>query len=192
MDNYSIASLASGARPNGWLGAKAAGAVGGLADWLAATAQRRAQLPHRWTRHRPVVPHEGPVFRRPRNPVGTEPRLPFLRPCADKNGHRSPNKKVGQCGIGLLACPAGVLAHETVKLRSRRAIRCGQVLQFWLLLCSCRLPLFHRMRGRPRVSRTAPSFIKYCGFRLAKYELLHRLRDGRFRFTAGLTSDVLP
>jgi len=30
-------------------------------------AQRRAQLPHRWTPHRPVVPREGRVFWRPRN-----------------------------------------------------------------------------------------------------------------------------
>jgi hypothetical protein len=41
--------------------------VGRLADRLAAMAQRRAQLPHRWTPHRPVVPPEGWVFRRPRN-----------------------------------------------------------------------------------------------------------------------------
>jgi predicted dithiol-disulfide oxidoreductase (DUF899 family) len=39
-----------------------AGEVGRLADRLAAMAQRRAQLPHRWTPHRPVVPREGRVF----------------------------------------------------------------------------------------------------------------------------------
>ena len=41
--------------------------VGGLARRLAATAERPAQLPHRWTSHRPVAPPEGRVFRRPGN-----------------------------------------------------------------------------------------------------------------------------
>ena len=41
--------------------------VGELAGRLAATAQRRAPLPHRWTSHRPMASRQGRVFRRPGN-----------------------------------------------------------------------------------------------------------------------------
>ena len=43
---------------------RAAGDVGGLAGRLATTAERQAQLPYRWTSHRPVASPEGRVFRR--------------------------------------------------------------------------------------------------------------------------------
>src|SRR5262245_23087378 len=48
-------------------GLRAAGDVGGLADRLATTVERRARLPYRWTSHRPVVSPEGRVFGRPGN-----------------------------------------------------------------------------------------------------------------------------
>ena len=41
---------------------RSAGDVGGLAGRLAATAERRAPLPYRWTSHRPVASPEGRVF----------------------------------------------------------------------------------------------------------------------------------
>src|SRR5439155_15072135 len=52
------------ARPDGL---RAAGDVGGLADRLATTVEKRAPLLYRWTSHRPVVSPEGRVFRRPGN-----------------------------------------------------------------------------------------------------------------------------